>query len=290
MEIGTDTETAMKPLPPITQEFTPLNSPEAMKKEEEEEDEDEALPSIKSEDMEEGTPTLSKGSTNTPIKGKGKASAKETPTPTPRKRSRKPANASATTTPSKKARKNTETNGNGNCNDAESPSVAANGTEGGAGTSSAAGTLTRANLPPIPTSLAKAGVEDRLILRLRDQENRPWAEINKVFVATTGIKVGSSTLRMRHTTMKANFAGITEEDEFRLLRLKKEIEDKFETEKWHRIVEAIVQDGGEKYPTAALQMKFRELSKKSAACDSSSLSSSGSGAGSNSANVKDEEE
>jgi alpha-mannosidase len=49
--------------------------------------------------------------------------------------------------------------------------------------------------------------------------------------------------------------------EARLLRLKKEIEDKFEQEKWHRIVEAIKSDGGEKYPIAALQKKFKELSK-----------------------------
>jgi hypothetical protein len=47
----------------------------------------------------------------------------------------------------------------------------------------------------------------------------------------------------------------------RLLRLKKEIEDKFESEKWARISEAIVTDGGAKYPTAALQKKFKQLDK-----------------------------
>jgi hypothetical protein len=51
-----------------------------------------------------------------------------------------------------------------------------------------------------------------MILRLRDEENRPWTEINKIFVEATSIKVGGSTLRMRYTTMKANFVGITEED------------------------------------------------------------------------------
>jgi hypothetical protein len=48
----------------------------------------------------------------------------------------------------------------------------------------------------------------------------------------------------------------------RLLRLKKEIEDKFESEKWARISEAIVADGGGKYPTAALQKKFKQLEKE----------------------------
>jgi alpha-mannosidase len=52
--------------------------------------------------------------------------------------------------------------------------------------------------------------------------------------------------------------------EARLLRLKKEIEDKFEQEKWHRIMEAIQSDGGEKYPIAVLQKKFKELSKNAA--------------------------
>jgi hypothetical protein len=50
--------------------------------------------------------------------------------------------------------------------------------------------------------------------------------------------------------------------EERLLKLKKEIEDKFENEKWYRIAEAIENDGGEKYPPAALQKKFKELQKK----------------------------
>ncbi|KAL4914116.1 hypothetical protein BDW62DRAFT_191181 [Aspergillus aurantiobrunneus] len=51
-----------------------------------------------------------------------------------------------------------------------------------------------------------------MILRLRDDENKPWSEITKSFLSTTGIKVGSSTLRMRYHAMKANFVGISEED------------------------------------------------------------------------------
>lgn len=46
------------------------------------------------------------------------------------------------------------------------------------------------------------------------------------------------------------------------MRIKKEVEEKFEGEKWHRITEAIIQDGGAKYPAAALQKKFKELSKQ----------------------------
>jgi hypothetical protein len=44
--------------------------------------------------------------------------------------------------------------------------------------------------------------------------------------------------------------------------LKKEVEDKFEQEKWHKVGEAIEADGGQKYPATALQKKFKELAKK----------------------------
>ncbi|OJJ07094.1 hypothetical protein ASPVEDRAFT_357223 [Aspergillus versicolor CBS 583.65] len=207
------------------------------------EETDQYPPRIRAEETMEETPTPTKASvleankaTNTPTD--------KSATVTPRKRGRKPA-GSATTTPSKKSKKDS-----GSTDDGE-PSTPGN-----------AGTPSRATLPPIPATLAAAGPEDTMILRLRDEENRPWAEINKIFVEATSIKVGGSTLRMRYTTMKANFVGITEEDEGRLLRIKKEIEDKFESEKWHRITEAIVQDGGAKYPAAALQKKFKELSKQ----------------------------
>lgn len=45
---------------------------------------------------------------------------------------------------------------------------------------------------------------------------------------------------------------------------KKEIEDKFENEKWHRVSEAIETAGGGKFPPAALQKKFKEINKKMA--------------------------
>ncbi|KAL4957181.1 hypothetical protein BDW69DRAFT_180833 [Aspergillus filifer] len=125
-------------------------------------------------------------------------------------------------------------------------------------------TPTRATLPPIPTIFAAAGTGDRLILSLRDA-GKSWTEINKTFSETTGIKVGQSTLRMRYNSMKGNFAVIDEADGPRLFRFKKEIEDKFETEKWTRIADAIVADGGTKYTPLTLQKKFKELKAKPAA-------------------------
>ncbi|KAL4960693.1 uncharacterized protein BDV14DRAFT_204439 [Aspergillus stella-maris] len=125
------------------------------------------------------------------------------------------------------------------------------------------GTPTRATLPPIPTTFAAAGTGDRLILSLRDA-GKSWTEINKTFSETTGIKVGQSTLRMRYSSMKGNFAVIDEADEPRLFRFKKEIEDKFENEKWTRIADAIIADGGLKYTALTLQKKFKELKAKPA--------------------------
>lgn len=46
------------------------------------------------------------------------------------------------------------------------------------------------------------------------------------------------------------------------LEKKKEIEDRFEIEKWQRIADQIESHCGRKYPPATLQKKFKELSKK----------------------------
>lgn len=56
-----------------------------------------------------------------------------------------------------------------------------------------------------------------MILRMRDQENRNWGEITKAYVEYTGTQVGGSTLRMRYTTMKANFTSVSDEDVSRWL-------------------------------------------------------------------------
>ncbi|KAL2825265.1 hypothetical protein BDW59DRAFT_161745 [Aspergillus cavernicola] len=250
------------PRAPRAHDFTPINSPKSsamdaaikLKQEQDDDDDDEALiPSIKAEETEEIT------------------------TPRKTKRTRKPA---STSTPTKKAKKNTTEASEGNL--ADSP--AGNSTPAAGG--GAGGTPTRATLPSIPASLAAAGTEDRMILRLRDDERRAWTDITNKFMLITGITVGGSTLRMRYNTMKANFVCVSVEDVSRLIRIKKEVEEKFEAEKWHRISEGISQDGGAKYPNAALQKKFKELSKNSSS--TSGDSSSAAAGGSN--GVKDEEE
>ncbi|OOF94879.1 hypothetical protein ASPCADRAFT_406720 [Aspergillus carbonarius ITEM 5010] len=116
----------------------------------------------------------------------------------------------------------------------------------------------KTKLPPIPTSLDVATISDKLILRLRDEEQRGWNDITKEWVALTGIQVGGSTLRMRYTTMKSNFVEMDGEDEARMLRAKKEVEEKFEGDKWRLIADAVESAGGKKYPVGALQKRFKE--------------------------------
>ncbi|KAL1955244.1 hypothetical protein VTO42DRAFT_8903 [Malbranchea cinnamomea] len=115
---------------------------------------------------------------------------------------------------------------------------------------------------PLPTSYETASEEDKMLLRMKDEEGRSWAEIRQAWGKLTGDKVGNSTLSGRYARIKANFVVISDDDETRLVKFLKEIEEKFEREKWHRVAEAIEHDGGNKYPPTALQKKFKELSKK----------------------------
>lgn len=45
------------------------------------------------------------------------------------------------------------------------------------------------------------------------------------------------------------------------MKIKKELEDKFEQEKWHKIAEGIEADGGGKYPPSVISKKFKQLLK-----------------------------
>ncbi|KAL4784065.1 hypothetical protein BJX76DRAFT_357395 [Aspergillus varians] len=245
--MNTDTDAERTAPPSHIHEFTPVNSSKGEEMNEANttmntDGNDQASSSTKTEEAAERalTSMTAKAEANNPASGT-----------TPRKRSRNTAASNSTTTPTKKSRKRKDTTSPG---DAE-PCTPGTGTKNGEETP------TRAALPRIPTSLSEAGMQDKLILKLRDDDNLPWSKVTKQFESITETSVGASTLRMRYTTMKANFTGISEEDEARLFRFKKEIEGKFESEKWQRIGEAIIQDGGAKYSAAALQKKFKELSK-----------------------------
>lgn len=96
------------------------------------------------------------------------------PTPTPRKRSRKKSTTDAyeQESPSKKTK-------------SKSPKKAI-------------------GLGPIPTSYHEACDGDKLLIRMKEVDNKPWAEIKKVLEEITGTNMGTG-LPTRYSRMKANF-------------------------------------------------------------------------------------
>ncbi|KAI9037413.1 uncharacterized protein KD926_000376 [Aspergillus affinis] len=194
---------------------------------------------------------------STPMKEENEAGDIQTPTPTPTPRKRgRPAKATTSavrtpnfptkgTTPKDTA---TEGDGEGDTNNEVSPSK-----------KNKVKTNAKKAMGPIPTSYEAIGESDRLILRMRDEEGCAWPDITAAWMAITGITVGKTTLRMRYCTMKNNFVSVDTEDEPRLLKAKTEVEERFEVEKWAKIADQIVSDGGKKYPPATLQKKFKAM-------------------------------
>ena len=56
-----------------------------------------------------------------------------------------------------------------------------------------------------------------------------------------------------------NFTVIKEEDNGRLIEAKREVEDAFEKEKWHRIAEKVVSKGGDQYEGGVLARQYKKL-------------------------------
>lgn len=136
-------------------------------------------------------------------------------------------------------------------------------------------------LGPIPATYDEASAADKLIIRLKEHEGKAWSEIKKTLEEFTGVALGGSTAHVRYGRMKANFVVFEKEDvsflvsggsttanplqEPALLESKKEIEDKFEIEKWQKIADAVEVKRGSKYPSSTVQKKFKELSQRAAA-------------------------
>jgi hypothetical protein len=107
-----------------------------------------------------------------------------------------PASSPATVTPRERGRKKVADSADGDA-DADADSTETPTKKGKASP--------KKTLGPIPTSLESAGLADKMVLRMRDEEGRSWTEITNVWMSMTGIKVEGSTLRKRYTAMKANF-------------------------------------------------------------------------------------
>lgn len=51
-----------------------------------------------------------------------------------------------------------------------------------------------------------------MLLRMKDEENKPWSEIKSAWEKATGETVGGSTLSNRYQRIKANFTVFSPED------------------------------------------------------------------------------
>lgn len=70
----------------------------------------------------------------------------------------------------------------------------------------------KAGARPMPTSWENASEEDRMMLRMKDDEGKGWNEIREAWNAMTGETVGKSTLSGRYGRIKANFVVFRKED------------------------------------------------------------------------------
>ncbi|KKA23717.1 hypothetical protein T310_2257 [Rasamsonia emersonii CBS 393.64] len=177
-----------------------------------------------------------------------------TPTPTPRKRGRKkavPTNTATNPTTSAEAEEDE--------NETELENKQTTTPSKKTKTTTRSGATTPKK--EISISYESASKEDRMLIRMREVEGKSWAEISTAWEAMTGVKTASGTLCKRYSRLRANLAVFKDEDVERLLQAKKEIEEKFEAEKWTKIAAAIVAKGGDQYPPASCLKKFKELSK-----------------------------
>lgn len=69
-----------------------------------------------------------------------------------------------------------------------------------------------AALGPIPTSYDEAGEADKVILRMKETENKTWAEIKDVLEGITGAKLVAGSIQVRYSRIKANLVVFEKED------------------------------------------------------------------------------
>ncbi|KAI5301906.1 hypothetical protein KEM56_001232 [Ascosphaera pollenicola] len=107
----------------------------------------------------------------------------------------------------------------------------------------------------LPTSLAEAAEEDRMLFRMKDEEGRGWNEIRDAWQEMTGTDVTVNAVKKRHQRLKASFTVFNDEDVPRLL----EAIEQDGKDRWNRIAKAIVGAGGQSYNAVTIQKKMKEL-------------------------------
>ena len=64
----------------------------------------------------------------------------------------------------------------------------------------------------LPTSMEQASDADKMLLHMKDVENKPWAEIRKMWKVMTSQETASSTLPNRYNRLKANLMVLKDGD------------------------------------------------------------------------------
>ena len=80
------------------------------------------------------------------------------------------------------------------------------------------------------------------------QAGESWIQISSRYTELSGLSTEcKSTLPNRYTRMKAKFAMLRHEDAVLLVRAKVEVDKAQAAEKWQRIAETVVENGGSRY-------------------------------------------
>ncbi|KAI9819343.1 MAG: hypothetical protein M1832_004048 [Thelocarpon impressellum] len=127
----------------------------------------------------------------------------------------------------------------------------------------------------LPGSYEEAGPEDKMLWDER-QAGTAWSAVREQWAAITGEAVASSTLPNRIERLRANFTRLRAQDEGKLVAAVKDVEARFEFEKWGRVADVLEAEHGlGKLPPKSLEKTYKEVVKRGVAPVSEALSVKG---------------
>jgi hypothetical protein len=122
---------------------------------------------------------------------------------------------------------------------------------------------------PISTSKATLSSEDRLLIKLKDEDGKTWSDITEFFSELNGKTYDGSTFRKRYQRLKENLTDVAEDDLKLLLKVKREADAKIDEEiraiknkLWQIVAEELVNAGGTKYPPGALEKAWKRAATR----------------------------
>ncbi|QDS71007.1 hypothetical protein FKW77_007855 [Venturia effusa] len=122
----------------------------------------------------------------------------------------------------------------------------------------APGSGKKASLPAIPTRKADVTEADRAC--------ESWGAITAAFESNVGVKVGSSTCRLRYAKMKANLACVEDEDmgtmKTCIAQVEADIAEQIKAlhrKKWAQVSAAMKEAGTQKYEPGTIEKAFKAM-------------------------------